>query len=141
MQMNTSSHILLLKNSIPSENQIKLFFDSCYAWKERAKGFVQQSARIRILLIALLIRHMGLRLCEVLAFQDITDLDAVCGIIHVRGRWARELPVPSAVLKKSVNCANIPVSFGRGENYVILIKAICVVLLNFVLRKQVLMLA
>ena len=65
---------------------------------EQARNGRQRLSRSRIWLVFLLLRYGGLRLAEVLAFNDLHDVSAERDVISVRGRHAREVPLSPTVL-------------------------------------------
>lgn len=83
-----------------SDEGLRRFLDAVYRWRENAQGPSQQCSRSRVLFLCLLIRFAGLRLGEALAFNDREDLLLPSASIRVRGKWARELPLPPMALKK-----------------------------------------
>lgn len=83
-----------------SEEGLRRFLDAFYRWRENAQGPSQQCSRTRVLFLCLLIRYAGLRLGEALAFDDTEDLRPAELSIRVKGKWARELPLPPSAMKK-----------------------------------------
>lgn len=65
-----------------------------------ARNGQQRLSRLRVQLVFLLLRHAGLRLAEVLTFDDTQDVDMRHGVLRVRGSHARELPLPPPVLEQ-----------------------------------------
>ena len=92
------------------EGQLRAFLQAFYAWYERAGGPVQQCSRGRVLLVCLLIRFAGLRLGEALALDDVADIDESARMLHIRGKWARSLPLPRTALNKIVELRDAPCS-------------------------------
>ena len=92
------------------EGQLRALLQAFYAWYESAGGPVQQCSRGRVLLVCLLIRFAGLRLGEALALDDVADIDESSFMIHVRGKWARSLPLPRTALGKILELRDAPCS-------------------------------
>ena len=92
------------------EGQLRAFLQAFYAWYESAGGPVQQCSRGRVLLVCLLIRFAGLRLGEALALDDVADIDESAFMVHVRGKWARSLPLPRTALSKILELRDAPFS-------------------------------
>ena len=93
---------------IMDEARLRAFLQAFYHWYESAASPMQQCSRARVLLVCLLIRFAALRLGEVLALDDMKDLDVEQGVLHVRGKWARDLPLPEAALKRLVELRDAP---------------------------------
>lgn len=99
-----------------SEESLRLFLDAFYRWREGAQGPGQHCSRSRVLFVCLLIRFGGLRLGEALSFDHREDLLAESSRIRVRGKWARELPLPRSGMKKLLDLAESPCFAGeRGS--------------------------
>lgn len=67
------------------------------AWTAAASHGRQRQARTRVLMVYLLLRFTGMKLGEVLALDDRTDLDVDKGLVHVRRSkdgLEREVPIP-----------------------------------------------
>lgn len=92
------------------ESQLRAFLQAFYAWYENAGGPSQQCSRGRVLLVCLLIRFAGLRLGEALALDDVEDIDETSSMLHVRGKWARVLPLPKTALGKLLELRDAPCS-------------------------------
>ena len=88
-----------------TEEGLRRFLNAFYRWRESAQGPGQLCSRSRVLFVCLLIRFGGLRLGEALAFNDKEDLLAESSRIRVRGKWARELPLPPSGMKKLMELA------------------------------------
>ena len=96
-----------------SEEGLRLFLDAFYRWRESAQGPGQLCSRSRVLFVCLLIRFGGLRLGEALSFDHREDLLAESSRIRVRGKWARELPLPRSGMKKLLDLAASPCFAGE----------------------------
>ena len=98
-----------------SEEGLRLFLDAFYRWREAAQGPGQFCSRSRVLFVCLLIRFGGLRLGEALSVDHREDLLAEPSCLRVRGKWARELPLPRSGMKKLLDLAQSPCFAGdRG---------------------------
>lgn len=98
------------------EARLRAFLQAFYHWYESAASPTQQCSRSRVLLVCLLIRFAALRLGEALAVDDRADLDAEKGVLHVRGKWARVLPLPQTALKRLMELCEAPCNVrARGE--------------------------
>ena len=105
----TAEHTSPRKDEEPlSEEGLRHFLNAVYRWRESAHGPGQLCSRSRVLFVCLLIRFGGLRLGEALAFDDREDLLAEASRIRVRGKWARELPLPRSGMKKLLELAEAP---------------------------------
>ena len=91
-----------------TEEGLRHYLNAFYGWRESASGPGQLCSRSRVLFVCLLIRFGGLRLGEALAFDDTQDLLVETSRIRVRGKWARELPLPRSGLKKLLDLAETP---------------------------------
>ena len=96
------------RGDILSEEGLRRFLDAFYRWREKAQGPSQQCSRSRVLFLCLLIRYAGLRLGEALAFDDREDLLLPGSRLRVRGKWARELPLPPTAMKKLEELCDSP---------------------------------
>ena len=72
----------------------KAFLD----WYKASVSTTQGRSRGRLWLVFLLIRYGALRLGEVLAIDDRTDLDFTRSVVSVRGQNFRELQFPEAIM-------------------------------------------
>lgn len=90
------------------EHRLRDFLQAFYHWHEKAVSPVQQCSRSRVLLVCLVVRFAALRLGEALALNDVTDIDAEKGILHVRGKWARDLPLPRTALNRLLALRDAP---------------------------------
>lgn len=90
------------------DRRFRSFFQEFYRWYGDAQGVRQQCSRGRVLLVCLLIRFAGLRLGEVLALDDMKDIDEATSEIYVRGKWARVVPLPRNALKKLLELRDAP---------------------------------
>ena len=98
------------------EVRLRAFLQAFYHWYESAASPAQQCSRSRVLLVCLLIRFAALRLGEALAVDDSVDLDAEKEVLHVRGKWARVLPLPKTALKRLTELCEAPCNVrARGE--------------------------
>lgn len=79
-----------------------------YHWHEKAASPAQQCSRSRVLLVCLVMRFAALRLGEALALNDVADIDAERSVLRVRGRWARELPLPRTALNRMLELRDAP---------------------------------
>ncbi|WP_446424141.1 TOBE domain-containing protein [Mailhella sp.] len=91
-----------------SDEELRRFLNAFYRWRENAQGPGQQCSRSRVLFLCLLIRYAGLRLGEALAFDDREDMLPLGSRIRVRGKWARELPMPPSAMKKLEELCDAP---------------------------------
>ena len=95
-------------NTVLDERSMRSFLQSFYHWYEAADTPVRRCSRSRVLLACLLMRFGGLRLGEVLLFDDISDIDRERSLLHVRGRWSRILPLPWPALKRILELCEAP---------------------------------
>ncbi len=95
-------------NTVLDERSMRSFLQSFYHWYEAADTPVRRCSRSRVLLACLLMRFGGLRLGEVLLFDDISDIDRERSLLHVRGRWSRILPLPRPALKRILELCEAP---------------------------------
>lgn len=98
--MNTTKKNFPRESGYLDESQVKTYLQAFYHWYEGAVSPAQQCSRSRVLFVCLLVRFAALRLGEALALDDISDFDESNGLLHVRGKWARDLPLPSSSLKR-----------------------------------------
>lgn len=91
-----------------SDEGLRRFLNAFYRWRENAQGASQQCSRSRVLFLCLLIRYAGLRLGEALAFDDREDMLLHGSCIRVRGKWAREVPMPPSAMKKLEELCDSP---------------------------------
>ena len=91
-----------------SDEELRRFLNAFYRWRENAQGASQQCSRSRVLFLCLLIRYAGLRLGEALAFDDREDMLLHGSCIRVRGKWAREVPMPPSAMKKLEELCDSP---------------------------------
>ena len=104
------------RSHVLDEGQMKAFLRACYHWYENASSPSQQSSRSRVLLICLLIRFAALRLGEALSLNDRDDIDVEKGVLHVRGKWKRELPLPRTALTRLLELRDAPYNIrAKGE--------------------------
>ncbi len=90
----------------------KAFLD----WYKASVSTTQGRSRGRLWLVFLLIRYGALRLGEVLAIDDRTDLDFTRSVVSVRGQNFRELQFPEAIMTEIRQVLESPLMFGlRGE--------------------------
>lgn len=90
----------------------KAFLD----WYKASVSTTQGRSRGRLWLVFLLIRYGALRLGEVLAIDDRTDLDFARSVVSVRGQNFRELQFPEAIMTEIRQVLESPLMFGlRGE--------------------------
>lgn len=90
------------------ETSLRAFLQAFYHWYECAVSPAQQCSRSRVLMVCLLIRFAALRLGEALALDDMADMDVEKGVLYVRGKWARVLPLPDAALKRLAELRDAP---------------------------------
>ncbi|WP_295640653.1 TOBE domain-containing protein [uncultured Mailhella sp.] len=90
------------------ETSLRAFLQAFYHWYECAASPSQQCSRSRVLMVCLLIRFAALRLGEALALDDTADMDTEKGVLYVRGKWARVLPLPDAALKRLAELRDSP---------------------------------
>ncbi|WP_273523650.1 TOBE domain-containing protein [Mailhella massiliensis] len=93
---------------VMEERELRAFLQAFYRWYEEARGPMQQCSRARVLLICLLVRFAGLRLGEALAVNDTDDIDEAQELLHVRGKWERDVPLPRTALKKILELRDAP---------------------------------
>lgn len=67
---------------------------------EQSRNGRQRLSRSRVWLVFLLLRYGGLRLAEVLAFDDLRGVAAERDVILVGGAYAREVPLAPSVLAR-----------------------------------------
>lgn len=90
----------------------KAFLD----WYKASVSTTQGRSRGRLWLVFLLIRYGALRLGEVLAIDDRTDLDFTRSVVSVRGQNFRELQFPEAIMTEIRQVLESPLMFGlRGD--------------------------
>ena len=65
-------------------------------------------ARLRLLLVFVLLRYGGLRLAEVLAFDDVKDVDWGQGLLRVRGVFGRNIPLPTPIMERLRDIVDAP---------------------------------
>lgn len=83
---------------------------------ERARNGQQRLSRLRVWLVFLLLRHVGLRLAEARAFNDLEDVDYQRSLLRVRGPYAREVPLSPPVLEQVRGIVNAVEAQGqRGQ--------------------------
>lgn len=90
------------------ETSLRAFLQAFYHWYECAVSPSQQCSRSRVLMVCLLIRFAALRLGEALCLDDMADMDVEKGVLYVRGKWARVLPLPDAALKRLAELRDAP---------------------------------
>ena len=114
--MNKMENSSAEKTDTLDERQMRSCLQAFYHWYEHASTPSQQCSRSRVLFLCLLIRFAALRLGEALVFNDMEDIDANRGIIHVRGKWGRILPLPASTLKRLLELRDCPCNVRiRGE--------------------------
>ncbi|BFR47324.1 TOBE domain-containing protein [Nitratidesulfovibrio sp. HK-II] len=87
-----------------------------HAWFGAASTPVQRRSRGRLWVAFLMMRHGALRLGEVLALDDGTDLDPLRQLVIVRGHGGREIQLPEPVMREVRRVLDDPMLFGlRGR--------------------------
>jgi molybdate transport system regulatory protein len=95
--------------SVPKEikyldgNGLALLTDSFRSWRDEARDDRTRISRHRVWLVFLLLRWSGARLGEVLALDDMGDLDLERGMVRFGGEGdaqEREVALPSFLLKE-----------------------------------------
>ncbi len=85
-------------------------------WRDAAKNPAQSRSRGRVWLAFLLIRYGALRLGEVLALNDISDVRFARCQVAVSGAHARDVLLPEPVMREIEGFLSSPMSFSlRGE--------------------------
>ena len=107
-KMNTQDKHVFSEVRGLDERRLRDFLQAFYHWHEKASSPAQQCSRSRVLLVCLVIRFAALRLGEALALDDMTDIDAERSLLHVRGKWARDLPLPRAALNRLLELRDAP---------------------------------
>ncbi|WP_418765358.1 TOBE domain-containing protein [Mailhella sp.] len=114
--MNSKDPLVADGALVLDERRLRSFLQAFYHWYEEASSPAQQCSRSRVLLICLLVRFAALRLGEVLSLDDMADIDAQKGMIHVRGKWRRDLPLPRSALNRLLELRDAPCNIrARGE--------------------------
>lgn len=90
------------------ERELRVFLQAFYRWYKDARGSMQQCSRARVLLVCLLVRFAGIRLGEALSVDDMQDIDEGGELLHVRGKWQRDIPMPRIALKSILELRDAP---------------------------------
>ncbi len=98
-----------------SAEQLRQATGSFAEWLAAARSPAQKRSRGRIWLAFLLIRHGALRLGEVLALDDNSDIDAAAGTLRVQGAYPRAVHLPADVMREIAALIDSPMFYSlRG---------------------------